>query len=211
MKNSFKLLSIILFTIFMMIIASVSMYLSKDIEIGLFGLIAILIVTVIAIFITSSVKNPVIAIIASLVIPTLLGVLSGNAMEMYVEKLGMEFVLVIFLGASILFAITGVFGYFIKKDLSGWGIYLMIGLIAAIVGSIIGAILGQGDLFFVIISMITLVIFTLYNIKDFNEIKHNLDSMELREIPSYALDLFLNLFNMFLDLLRIVSYFTSDD
>lgn len=211
LNNNLKLGSIVFFTMVMMIIASVSMYLSRDVEVGLFGLIGVLIVTIIAIFITSIVKNPIITTLVSIVIPILLGVLSGRAMDMYVAKLGMDFILVIFLGATILFAITGIFGYFVKKDLSGLGIYLSIGLIAAIVGGIIGIILGQGELFFVILSIITLVIFTLYNIKDFNEIKHNLDTMEFYEIPSYSLNLFLNLFNMFLDLLRIVSYFTGDD
>lgn len=211
MKNSFKLGSIVIFTVIMMVIASVSMYLAKDIEIGLIGLIGVLIVSVIAVIITSLVKNPIVTTLTSIVVPILLGVLAGKAMDMYVAKLGMDFVLVIFLGASILFAITGIFGYFIKKDLSGLGIYLTIGLIAAIIGGIIGVVLGQGEIFFIVLSVITLVIFSLYNIKDFNEIKRNLDYMEFHEIPSYSLNLFLNLFNMFLDLLRIVSYFTGND
>ncbi len=54
-----------------------------------------------------------------------------------------------FMGAAVLFGVMSFYGYFTKKDLSGWGKWMFVGLIAIIIASLInlfiGSTVGQTD------------------------------------------------------------------
>jgi FtsH-binding integral membrane protein len=109
-----------------------------------------------------------------------------------------------FMGASVLFGTMSFYGYFTKRDLSGLGQMLFVGLIAIIIASIINIFLGN-SLFQMAISAVAILIFlglTAY------------DTQRLRELVSYetdtqraeimgALSLYLNFINLFIHLLSI--------
>jgi FtsH-binding integral membrane protein len=108
-----------------------------------------------------------------------------------------------FMGAAILFIVMSGYGYFTKKDLSGIGSLLFIGLIAIIIASIVNIFIGS-TVFQMAISAIAIVIFlglTAY------------DTQRIREMLSYdqngngevagALSLYLNFINLFLSLLQL--------
>jgi FtsH-binding integral membrane protein len=108
-----------------------------------------------------------------------------------------------FMGAAILFIVMSGYGYFTKKDLSGIGSLLFIGLIAIIIASIVNIFIGS-TVFQMAISAIAIVIFlglTAY------------DTQRIREMLSYdqtgngevsgALSLYLNFINLFLNLLQL--------
>jgi uncharacterized protein len=109
-----------------------------------------------------------------------------------------------FMGAAVLFGTMSFYGYFTKRDLSGMGQMLFVGLIAIIIASIINIFLGN-SLFQIMISAVAILIFlglTAY------------DTQRLRELVSYerdtqraeimgALSLYLNFINLFIHLLQL--------
>jgi len=108
-----------------------------------------------------------------------------------------------FMAAAVLFGTMSFYGYFTKKDLSGFGSFLLVGLIAIVIASIINIFLAS-SVFQMVISAIAIIVFlglTAY------------DTQRLREMVSYendgkleimgALSLYLNFINIFLSLLQL--------
>ena len=108
-----------------------------------------------------------------------------------------------FMGAGVLFAVMSGYGYFTKKDLSGVGQFMIIGLIAIIIASIINIFIGS-TVFQMVISALAIIIFlglTAY------------DTQRIRELVSYdntgreevigALSLYMNFINLFINLLQL--------
>ena len=116
-----------------------------------------------------------------------------------------------FMGAAVLFSVMSFYGYFTKRDLSGWGSFLMVGLIAVIIASVINVIMAgiwpgviDNALWASVISALAIIVFvglTAY------------DTQQIREMVSYendgkleimgALTLYLNVINIFLSLLQL--------
>jgi FtsH-binding integral membrane protein len=108
-----------------------------------------------------------------------------------------------FMGAAILFGTLSFYGYFTKKDLSSWGTFLIVGLIALIITSIVNIFIGSSVLAMTL-SAIAIIIFlglTAY------------DTQRIRQLVTYdndgkaevmgALSLYLNFINIFLSLLQL--------
>jgi FtsH-binding integral membrane protein len=108
-----------------------------------------------------------------------------------------------FMGAAILFGTLSFYGYFTKKDLSSWGTFLIVGLIALIITSIVNIFIGSTVLQMTL-SAIAIIIFlglTAY------------DTQRIRQLVTYdndgkaevmgALSLYLNFINIFLSLLQL--------
>ena len=108
-----------------------------------------------------------------------------------------------FMGAGVLFAVMSGYGYFTKKDLTGVGQFMIIGLIAIIIASIINIFVGS-TVFQMVISALAIIIFlglTAY------------DTQRIRELVSYdntgreevlgALSLYMNFINLFINLLQL--------
>ena len=108
-----------------------------------------------------------------------------------------------FMGAAILFGTLSFYGYFTKKDLSSWGTFLLVGLIAVILASIVNIFIGSSALAMTV-SAIAILVFlglTAY------------DTQRIREMVTYendgkmeimgALSLYLNFINIFLSLLQL--------
>ena len=108
-----------------------------------------------------------------------------------------------FMGAAILFGTLSFYGYFTKKDLSSWGTFLIVGLIALIITSIVNIFIGSSVLAMTL-SAIAIIVFlglTAY------------DTQRIRQLVTYdndgkaevmgALSLYLNFINIFLSLLQL--------
>ncbi len=108
-----------------------------------------------------------------------------------------------FMGGAILFGTLSFYGYFTKKDLSSWGTFLLVGLIAVVLASIVNIFIGSSALAMTI-SAIAILVFlglTAY------------DTQRIREMVTYendgkaeiigALSLYLNFINLFLSLLQL--------
>lgn len=108
-----------------------------------------------------------------------------------------------FMGAAVLFGTMAFYGYFTKRDLSGLGQFLFIGLIAIVLASIINIFIGStvGQM---VISALAIVIFTGLTAYDTQNIRQmvSVDNPGNLEIAG-ALTLYLNFINIFLSLLQL--------
>lgn len=116
----------------------------------------------------------------------------------------------IFLITSIAFAGLSLYGYTTKKDISGWGSFLIMGVIGLIVASVVNIFLQSGPLMFAI-SAIGVLIFAGLTAYDTQRIKteylahaHHGDTEWLGKAAIMgALSLYLNFINMFMMLLQL--------
>ncbi|MGH1578416.1 Bax inhibitor-1/YccA family protein [Planktotalea sp.] len=116
----------------------------------------------------------------------------------------------IFLITSIAFAGLSLWGYTTQKDISGWGSFLIMGVIGLVVASIVNIFLGSPAIMFAI-SAIGVLIFAGLTAYDTQRIKteyvahaHHGDSEWLgKSAIMGALSLYLNFINMFMMLLQL--------
>ena len=116
----------------------------------------------------------------------------------------------IFLITSIAFAGLSLWGYTTKKDISGWGSFLIMGVIGLIVASIVNIFLQSGALMFAI-SSIGVLIFAGLTAYDTQRIKseyvahaaHGDTEWLGKSAIMGALSLYLNFINMFMMLLSL--------
>lgn len=109
-----------------------------------------------------------------------------------------------FLSAAVLFSTLSIWGYFTKKDLSGWGNFLIVGVIALILSSIINIFIGSSALQMTI-SAIAVIIFlglTAYDTQRIREMVMYQDPNGKAEVVG-ALTLYLDFINIFLSLLQL--------
>ena len=108
-----------------------------------------------------------------------------------------------FMGGAILFGVMSGYGYFTKKDLSGLGSLLFVGLIAIIIASIVNIFIGS-TVMQMVISAIAIIIFLGLTAYDTQQIREEV-SMENDGIAEVrgALTLYLDFINLFLSLLQL--------
>ena len=117
----------------------------------------------------------------------------------------------IFLVTSIAFAGLSLWGYTTKKDISGWGSFLIMGLIGLIVAMVVNIFLASPAIMFAI-SIIGVLIFAGLTAYDTQNIKntflahaHHGDSEWMGKAAIMgALSLYLNFINMFMMLLSLL-------
>ena len=116
----------------------------------------------------------------------------------------------IFLITAIAFAGLSLWGYTTKKDISGWGSFLIMGVIGLIVASIVNIFLGSPAIMFAI-SILGVLIFAGLTAYDTQKIKteyiahaHHGDAEWLgKSAIMGALNLYLDFINMFMFLLQL--------
>jgi FtsH-binding integral membrane protein len=108
-----------------------------------------------------------------------------------------------FMGAAILFGVMSVYGYFTKKDLSGLGSLLFVGLIAIIIASIVNIFIGS-TVMQMVISALAIIIFLGLTAYDTQQIREEL-SMETSPAAEVrgALTLYMDFINLFINLLQL--------
>ena len=133
-----------------------------------------------------------------------------------VMGLSMAYIFIAFNGASIArvffitagtFAGMSLYGYTTKKDLTGWGSFLFMGLIGIIIAMIVNIFLQSGMLSF-IISCVGVLIFvglTAYDTQRIKEMYYASDHPEIsgKKAIMGALKLYLDFINLFIMLLRL--------
>ena len=114
----------------------------------------------------------------------------------------------VFLITSIAFAGLSLWGYTTKKDISGWGSFLIMGVIGLVVASIVNIFLASSALMFAI-SAIGVLIFAGLTAYDTQNIKNEYDEYHDEETSgklaiSGALRLYLDFINLFMFLLQFM-------
>ncbi len=108
-----------------------------------------------------------------------------------------------FMAGAILFGVMSGYGYFTKKDLSGVGQFMIIGLIAIIIASIVNIFIGS-TVMQMVISAIAIIIFlglTAYDTQQIREMV-SVDGTGREEVIG-ALTLYMDFINLFLNLLQL--------
>ena len=116
-----------------------------------------------------------------------------------------------FLVTAIAFAGLSIWGYTTKKDISGWGSFLIMGVIGLIAASIINIFLGSPAIAFAV-SVIGVLIFAGLTAYDTQRIKNDYIQMAFAGDQEWlgksaimgALNLYLNFINMFMFLLQFL-------
>jgi len=109
-----------------------------------------------------------------------------------------------FMGAAVLFGTMSFYGYFTKKDLSGMGSFMFVGLIAIIIASIINIFIGS-TVFQMVISAIGIIVFlglTAYDTQKIRKLVSVSGDTGKEEVMG-ALSLYLDFINLFLMLLQL--------
>jgi len=132
------------------------------------------------------------------------GIALGLILEAYVARgLGGA----VFNAAATTAAVTlaaGAYGYTTKRDLSGLGGILLVGLIGVVVASVVG-IFVQLPLLYIIISAVAAVLFTGFLVFDLNRVANSRGATEGQAIL-LAVAVYLDIFNLFLALLRLFGF-----
>ena len=113
----------------------------------------------------------------------------------------------VFFITAAAFAGLSIFGYTTKKDISGWGSFLFMGLIGIVIASIVNIFIGSSAMQFMI-SVIGVLVFaglTAYDTQQIKEMYWEADSEEVAAKKSIlgALRLYLDFINLFIMLLSL--------
>ena len=113
----------------------------------------------------------------------------------------------VFFISAATFGALSLFGYTTKKDLSGWGSFLFMGLIGIIIASVVNIFIGSSALQFAV-SVIGVLVFaglTAYDTQSIKEMYFEGDSTAVvsRKAIMGALRLYLDFINLFLMLLQL--------
>ena len=118
-----------------------------------------------------------------------------------------------FFTASGMFAAAGAYGYFTKRDLSGFGRFLFMGLVGILIASLIN-LFWQNSAMHWTISVLGVFIFaglTAYDHQKLREMSYAIDSMGAQDSNNIrrmvilgALTLYLDFINLFISLLRLM-------
>jgi FtsH-binding integral membrane protein len=120
---------------------------------------------------------------------------------------GMSIATIFFMTAAM-FGSLSLWGYTTKKDISGWGGFLFMGLIGVIIASVVNLFLHSSMMEFAI-SVIGLLVFAGLTAYDTQKLKHSYyaiggdAAMAARMSIMGALNLYLDFLNMFLFMLRL--------
>jgi len=133
-----------------------------------------------------------------------------------VMGLSMAYIFIAFTGASIArvffitagtFAGMSLYGYTTKKDLTGWGSFLFMGLIGLIIASIVNIFLKSPMLYYVIswVGVLVFIGLTAYDTQKIKEMYYASDTAEIsgKKAIMGALRLYLDFINLFIMLLHI--------
>lgn len=139
--------------------------------------------------------------------------LMGLSLSVIFVAYAMTSIFTAFMGAAVLFGTMSFYGYFTKKDLSGMGSLLFVGLIAIIIASIINIFIGS-SVMQMVISAIAILIFLGFTAYDTQQIRESLsvdneDSAALEVIG--AISLYLDFINLFVNLLQLFGVAPGND
>jgi modulator of FtsH protease len=109
-------------------------------------------------------------------------------------------------GTALLFLTLSAYVITTKRDLNHWGGFLLVAIIALILTSVINIFL-QSPLLMMIGSAFGAVIFSLFIMYDTSRIVNGYEKSYVRA----SLSMFLNIVNLFIDLLQLILAFSSDD
>ena len=136
------------------------------------------------------------------VLPILIGITLFWTTRFYIEQLGSALVFGVLIGTVLVFVLLGVVGIMIP-DISAIGNYLLVTLIVFIIFSALFMFFPIGNTVLLVLAGIAVLLFSLYTVYDFNQIRHGY--VRERDVALMALNLYLDFINLFVNLLQFIS------
>ena len=136
------------------------------------------------------------------VLPILIGITLFWTTQFYIEQLGSALVFGVLIGTIIVFVLLGIVGIMIP-DISEIGNYLLVTFIVFIVFSVLFMFFPIGNTVLLVLAGIAVLLFSLYTVYDFNQIRHGY--VRERDVALMALNLYLDFINLFVNLLHFIS------
>ncbi len=152
--------------------------------------------------------SPAMAFNLYLVYALLNGVVMSGLLAFYLTQ-SASTVLVVFISAASMFALLAFIGFTTKKDISGWGTFLIAGMWGVFFSSILNIFL-QNSVFDIIISAVALLVFaglTVYDNQYYKNLFVHLHSEDEKNkaVTLGALHMYINFIMIFQSLLRLVN------
>ena len=141
--------------------------------------------------------SPLVATILYLVYTALTGLSLSGIFLVYTSSS----IAMVFLATAVIFGIFAFIGKTTKMDLSKWGIYLLIALLAIVVLEIINIFVMNNTLD-IILCVVVIILFAAYTAYDINRLVHTDNEFPNKGI-FFAFQLFLDFINIFIKLLRL--------
>jgi len=136
------------------------------------------------------------------ILPILIGITLFWTTQFYIEQLGSALVFGVLIGTIIVFVLLGIVGI-MMPDISAIGNYLLVTLIVVIVFSILFMFFPIGNTVLLVLAGIAVLLFSLYTVYDFNQIRHGY--VRERDVALMALNLYLDFINLFVNILQFIS------
>ncbi|GAC1318500.1 MAG: hypothetical protein NVSMB2_13310 [Chloroflexota bacterium] len=137
------------------------------------------------------------------------GMALGLILESYIARgLGSVVINAAVSTAAVTLAAGG-YGYTTKRDLSGFGSVLFVGLIGVVVASLVGIFIHL-PLLYIVISAVSALLFTGFLVFDLNRVAQSRGATSGQAVL-LAVSVYLDIFNLFLALLRIFGMVGSSD
>ena len=136
------------------------------------------------------------------ILPILIGITLFWTTQFYIEQLGSALVFGVLIGTILVFVLLGIVGIMIP-DISALGNYLLVTLIVFVVFSILFMFFPIGNTVLLVFAGIAVLLFSLYTVYDFNQIRHGY--VRERDVALMALNLYLDFINLFVNILQFIS------
>lgn len=145
----------------------------------------------------------------AIAVPTALGVVLYPALNAYISSGSGEVVGFAAMGTALVFGVMAYLGWTSKKSLTHFLPRMFAVLIALIVLSLLNVFFFQLPVLSLVISLVVVVLFSVYTFIDIQRLR---DRAEGDGMPAsgYALNIFLNIYNIFVALLNIFGFASSD-
>ena len=159
-------------------------------------------ITIVLLIVVFFVRNLDFINIIVYILPILIGVTLFWTTQFYIEQLGNALVFGVLIGTILVFVLLGIIGIMIP-DISAVGNYLIVTLLVLIIFSILFMFFPIGNTVLLVLAGIAVLLFSLYTVYDFNQIRHGY--VREREVSLMALNLYLDFINLFVNILQFIS------
>lgn len=151
-------------------------------------------------------KMRAISPIFAIVVPIILGVTLYSTLNFYVATGSGDLIILAALGTAIIFITMSIWGYTSSKTIYSWSGKMFVILLSVIGLSLLNYFVFKLAILELLISIVVIVLFSIYIFLDIQTIRDNRNT-ENAPASLYALNLFLNIYNIFVSLLRVLSAF----
>ena len=167
------------------------------------------IVVIVILLVSSFVRSvsPKMSGIFAIAIPLMLGITLYPTLNYYVASGASDIVINALVGTAVVFGTMAMIGWTSEKSLDHWAGKMFAIVLGIIVLSLLNTFVLHMPMIGLMISVATLVIFSIYTFIDIQRIRDR--SMGNAPASAYALNVFLDILNIFTSLLRIFGFFSN--